>query len=62
MKKSNLTPEQQTLFNANFNRRAYDKAKEPIQKAMSESKTFDEFWERIKIMTAMWNLMMTSLL
>lgn len=48
MKKSNLTPEQQTLFNANFNRRAYDKAKEPIQKAMSESKTFDEFWERIK--------------
>lgn len=48
MKKSNLTPEQQTLFNANFNRRAYDKAKEPIQKAISESKNFDELWERIK--------------
>lgn len=47
MTKSNLTPEQQTLFNANFNRRAYDKAKEPIQKAVSESKNFNELLDKI---------------
>ncbi len=47
MKKVNLTPEQQALFNANFNRRAYDQAKEPIQKAVSESKNFNELLDKI---------------
>lgn len=48
MKKISLTPEQQTLFNANFNQQAYAQAKEPIQKALSESKTFYELWEKLQ--------------
>lgn len=48
MKKIKLTPEQQKLFNANFNREAYEKAKKPIQEAISGSKSFDELWGKLQ--------------
>lgn len=48
MKKIKLTLEQQKLFNANFNREAYEEAKKPIQEAISGSKTFDELWSKFQ--------------
>lgn len=42
-----LTPEQQKLFDANFNRRAYEQAKAPIQKAICESQCFAEVLDRL---------------
>ena len=48
MKKIKLTPEQQKLFNANFNRDAYEEAKKPIQEAISGSKSFDELWSKLQ--------------
>lgn len=42
-----LTPEQQKLFDANFNRRAYEQAKSPIQKAICESQCFAEVLDRL---------------
>lgn len=48
MKKIKLTAEQQKLFNANFNRKAYEEAKKPIQEAISGSKSFDELWSKLQ--------------
>lgn len=48
MKEIKLTPEQQKLFNANFNREAYEEAKKPIQEAISGSKSFDELWNKLQ--------------
>lgn len=48
MKRIKLTPEQQNLFNANFNREAYEEAKKPIQEAISGSKSFDELWGKLQ--------------
>lgn len=47
MKKIKLTAEQQKLFNTNFNRKAYEEAKKPIQEAISGSKSFDELWSKL---------------
>ena len=48
MKKIKLTAEQQKLFNTNFNRKAYEEAKKPIQEAISGSKSFDELWSKLQ--------------
>lgn len=48
MKKIKLTPEQQRLFNANFNREAYEKAKKPIQEALSGTTTFCKLWDKLQ--------------
>lgn len=39
-----LTIEQQKRFDRNFNREAYYKAKETVQKAISNSASFEELW------------------
>lgn len=48
MKEIKLTPEQQKLFNANFNQETYEVAKKPIQEAISGSKTFNELWNKLQ--------------
>ena len=48
MKKIKLKPEQQKLFNDNFNREAYEKAKKPILQAISGSKSFEELWGKLQ--------------
>lgn len=47
MRKIDLTPDQQILFSANFDRQTYEEAKAPIQKAVDESKEFMELWEKL---------------
>lgn len=48
MKKIKLTPEQQKLFNANFNRKAYEEVKKTIQKAISKAKSFYDLWDKLQ--------------
>lgn len=47
LQKVRLTKKEQKLFNSNFNRRAYERAKKPIQEAVSTSGTFEELWDKI---------------
>ncbi len=47
MTKTKLTPERQKLFNANFNRQAYEEAKKPVQEAVSEARSFYELWDKL---------------
>lgn len=42
--KVELTKEQQALFNANFDKKVYEKAKQSVQDAISQSKSFEELW------------------
>ena len=43
----NLTKEQQELFSNNFNKSAYEQAKQVIQEAISKAKTFEELWNSL---------------
>lgn len=45
--KQKLTPKQKKLFNDNFNRQVYDLAKNAIQKAVSESRSFGSLWGKL---------------
>lgn len=42
-----LTKEQQSLFDDNFNKAAYEQAKQVIQEAISKAKTFEDLWNSL---------------
>lgn len=48
MDKIKLTPEQQRLFDRNFDRKAYEDAKELILKAIRESKSCFDLWDKLR--------------
>lgn len=47
MKTLTLTKEEIASFERNFNREAYEKAKVPIQQALSNAKNFRELWDSL---------------
>ena len=44
-----LTKEQQELFDNNFNKNAYEQAKQVIQEAISKAKTFEDLWNSLNL-------------
>lgn len=45
--KVTLTKEQQELFDDNFDKNAYEQAKQSVQDTISKSKTFEELWSAL---------------